>query len=125
MSQPQTPAPTAADVLEQRVAQRAFFHKLANDWNIHPQSEADAVQLLEAAALLEHAHAADREKTASAGNPFLSQALGGLRQALGVGESQAGDYEQRVKQAALQLAADDDDVAGAALQMLDELTRQQ
>ncbi len=109
----------AVDIIRERVRMPAFFEKLARDWNIHPQTQADANVLMEMAADLRAANVRDQVKQASAANPFLSNALSGLKQALGqegyTNHSNASQ-DALLKEAAANQVCEDEVLANAALQ---------
>jgi hypothetical protein len=112
----------AVDVLTGKVRGPAILHKLAADWNIHPRTPAEAYQLLELADHLHEAKLADSVKTASAtGDPFLSRALHGLRQATG----KPAIPESLFKEAAAHALTTDPEIAAAAIGYIDYLTAEE
>lgn len=83
-----------------------FLEKLARDWGVVPQSEAEVQQLLEAAAMLR------QQKEAAAaegsGNTFLTEACDSLKTAVAGlgGQTAPTSYDHQVKQAAATLLQD-------------------
>jgi hypothetical protein len=118
------PIPTpAVETLRERVRKPAFLEKLARDWNIHPRNHVEVNQLVTLAAELRAAQTRNQVKAASDGNPFLANAIDGLRNALRQEGQPTGptSYEQLLKQAADQRVSQDKDVAQAALAYADYL----
>ena len=102
--------------LRERVRKPAFLEKLARDWNVVPRTKADEDQLFEIAGYLRAAHNQEQVKTASTNNPFLTNVLNGLKNALRDEGFQTGPTtsEQLQKQAAAQQVQTDQVVADAA-----------
>jgi hypothetical protein len=83
-----------------------FFAKLASDYGIVPQTEAECQELLEAAAMLRpYDDQAQQEKKASASS-LVSEAVDGLKSALsGQGrQTPPSTYQRLTKNAAAELA---------------------
>lgn len=105
----QQPAPMdpadAFAVLHQRVYAPIFFDKLASDYGIRPQNDAEAMELLTQASILRQYHDAEQEKQAASQPSLLAQS----RQVLTAmfGEQSFDDAEDRsIKHAAANLAMD-------------------
>lgn len=100
-------------VLRDHVQRRAFFEKLASDWDIRPQSEAEAQQLLDLAVELRQARQREQVKEAQSGNPFFAEVLAGVRGVVAQSTGQpaydpnAERQEQHAKEAAARLLQDD------------------
>jgi len=106
--QPNTVAPDAAYAhVHNQVYSPIFFEKLAQDFGIHPQSEDEAVQMLQMASQLREAHEAEQYKQASAQGSILDAAGQHLNQALGhPGSPAPTQNDNLVKRAAANLARD-------------------
>jgi hypothetical protein len=104
----QVPDPGAAyDFLYSQIHAPVFFNKLAQDYGIVPQNEAEAGQLLEMAAEIFQAGQQAQQKQASAQGTFLDGAHQSLRMLLGKQASardvRAPANDRLVKQAAAEL----------------------
>lgn len=117
MSQ-QSPPPQTADEARQLLIDQVyvpvFFQKLAEDYNIRPQTEDEAQRLLSMAAKLAEARERDRVKQAAASTSLLGEAEAGLDRVLGAYYEPAGP-DRAVKAAAAQFAERADLVAAAGL----------
>jgi hypothetical protein len=106
--QVQVPDPAAAyDFLYGQIHAPVFFNKLAQDYGIVPQNEAEAQQLLDMAAEIFAAGQQARQKQASAQGSFLDGAQQSLRMLLGkqagARDVNAPANDRLVKQAAAEL----------------------
>jgi hypothetical protein len=82
--QVQVPQPDAAyDFLYGQIHAPVFFTKLAQDYGIVPQNEAEAMRLLEMGADLFAAEQQNQEKQASARGSFIGEAHSSLQALLG------------------------------------------
>lgn len=117
---PEIMDPDAAYALvHQRVYAPVFFEKLAQDFNIRPGNESEAMEMLSMAAQLRAAHDTEVEKQAGAGDPVLVGAKQHLQEQLaarGYDAPQFNVSQQMVKQAAAQ-ASFDPDLARAVLSL--------
>ena len=99
---------TAFAVVHQRVYGPVFFEKLAADYNIRPQNEQEAMEMLTMAAQLRGAH--DQHEKQAAANTGLAGAAQHLQAQLGqLGyqtQPQVDPQQQTVKQAAAQASFD-------------------
>lgn len=112
-------------ILLSRVKYPAFFQKLARDWNIRPENEIDAANLLRMGTLLRQANEEQQQKQASTGNQFLGLALAGLEESLGVKSASAqtpAHVDEVCKQAAFNHVGQDAEVAFAALAYADAIS---
>lgn len=119
-STPQTPQmldpDTAYAVVYQRVYGPAFFEKLASDYNIRPNGEKQAMDMLTMAAKLRMAHDANVEKQAAASQDHLSTLHAHLDQQLGQMGVRFREEVSPVKQAAA-AGSKDPELAHAILSM--------
>jgi len=120
---------SAYATVHQRVYAPVFFEKLASQYGIKPQNEADAMEMLTMAAQLRTAHDVELEKQASVGNPVLAGAKAHLQQQLnahGYNTPHPDTNQQLIKEAAAQ-ASFDPDLARAvlSLQTASEMAAQQ
>ena len=110
---------TAYAVVHQRVYGPVFFEKLAADFNIRPQTQEEAMEMLTMAAQLRSAHDTEQEKQAAATTGLLGQAHAHLNQHLNAQGHQTPEFDQNqqlVKQAAAQ-ASFDPELANAVLSL--------
>lgn len=101
------------------VYQPAFFEKLAADYNIQPNNEHEAMEMLTMASQLRQLHDNDLEKKASASSSNLDVARNLLDQhlnSLGLGTAQPNRVQQSIKQAAAR-GAQHPELARAILSM--------
>lgn len=110
---------TAYAVVHQRVYGPVFFEKLAADYNIRPQNEQEAMEMLTMAAQLRSAH--DMQEKAASANSLLGgahQHLNQQLQSMGMQPQSHQQHQQQnvVKQAAAQ-ASFDPDLAHAILSL--------
>lgn len=91
----------AYNVLVAQVHAPVFFEKLARVWNINPQTQEEARELLLIAGQLRNAHEEENVKQAGARGNFYSEARRNLHQALNqTGYTSLIDEDATVKQAA-------------------------
>lgn len=111
---PQVPVQDQAySLLHQRIHQPAFFNKLAQDYNIRPSSQQEALDMLTSAAKLRTLYEAEQVKAAAAKRVSMSTISRELDQQL----AKAGcavEADQTVKRAA-QEASQDPQIAAAVL----------
>jgi hypothetical protein len=121
-------ADQAYDFLYGQIHAPVFFNKLAQDYGIVPQSEAEATRLLEMGADIFAAQQAEQQKQASAQGSFLDEAHQSLRTLLGKQASPRGvdapANDRLVKAAAAELTMNPH-VRAAALAYQLHLTQQQ
>jgi hypothetical protein len=106
--QVQVPDPAAAyDFLYSQIHAPVFFNKLAQDYGIVPQNEAEAQQLMEMATEIFSAGQQAQQKQANAQGSFLDGAHQSLRMLLGkqagARDVNAPANDRLVKQAAAEL----------------------
>lgn len=93
----------AYNILVSQVHAPVFFTKLANVYNIKPETEEDASELLLIAAQLRNAHEQDQAKQASARTNYFADARKELTDKLNITGYNAIPYDDiSVKQAAKQ-----------------------
>jgi hypothetical protein len=103
----QTPldAESAYAVVSQRVYAPRFFEKLAQDFNLRPRNEQEALQLLTMGSRLRQAYDADQEKQA-AQHGGIGSAYAALEERLGAAPQGDAVTERFRKQAAANGALD-------------------
>lgn len=107
-------------LVHQRVYAPAFFTKLAQDYNIQPQNEQEAIDMLHMASQIRYAQ--EMEEKRAGANSFLSAAQTHLQQelsAMGIGDTESNaaiTADQHIKQAAV-YASHDPELAQALLSL--------
>ena len=107
---------TSVAVVKQSVYNPVFFTKLAADYNIHPQTEQEALEILDQTAHLRAAHDQDIEKAGSNQSSMLSLSRQHLGQVMGR-ELHDGQNDVLVKSASAEVAQTRPDVAHAILSL--------
>lgn len=107
----------AYDLLVERVHAPVFFQKLARDHGINPQTAQERFELLELAGILQNQKAQGQVKAAAQGRSLITEATDGLKTALARDgyDLEAPTSRQRLVKEAAHSAAQQDDIAAAAL----------
>lgn len=109
-------------LLTAQIHSPVFFEKLARDWNIRPNNEEDAKEMLMTAGYLRNYHDQQKVKQASANTNMYSQARQDLQSALGQTPTRPAYNATQIKEAA-QRAAQNPLLKEAALTYYEYLTK--